>query len=319
MLGVMPTPDLHLHRKRRTINAPTFQMTPRDIALVEAVHRYRLLERRQVEDLFFSPTPGRHTNTNRSRERLRLLYQHGYLERIHRFTHPAEGSQGPVYRLGVNGAKLLAEQAGVPVGQFHYWGRGDDKDARQTRVQPLFLEHGLALADLRIAIEQSAKRNGCWLEMWLDDVELRHPDYGDAVTVYSLPDGKSERVPITPDSYFVLATPRGRGCFFVEIDRSTETVQKTWRRKILGYKQYILSGQFHKRYGVPWPHTPLRVLTTTLSIARARNLKAAAERYGPPEATQPFLFAPAQQIMEGDVLTTVLWLRAGSTDLCRLL
>jgi len=309
----------HLPRKRRIKSAPPFQMTDRDAAIVDAVHQYRMLEQRQVEQMFFAPTPSQYTNTNRSRERLRLLYQHGYLERILRPIHPSEGSKGPVYRLGAKGAKFLAERAGVSLSKLRYWGRGDDQDARPTRVQPMFLEHGLALADMRIAIERSAKRHGCSLDVWLDDVELRHPNYWDAVNIFTASQGKAERIPITPDSYFVLVTPQGRGCFFVEVDRSTETIEKTWRRKILGYKEYVLSGAFHKRYGVPWPHTPLRILTTTLTLARAENLKAAAERYGTPEAAQLFLFGPMSRIAEADVLTAPLWLRAGSKELYELL
>jgi hypothetical protein len=50
----------------------------RDIQVVEAMHHDRLLKHRQAERLFFAPTDGRATNTNRARERLRLLYQHGY-------------------------------------------------------------------------------------------------------------------------------------------------------------------------------------------------------------------------------------------------
>jgi hypothetical protein len=73
------------------------------------------------------------------------------------------------------------QQAGVPVGQFHYRGRGDDWDSRRTQVQPLFLEHGLALADVRIAIEQAAKRNDVLIEAWRADVEIRHARDWDSV------------------------------------------------------------------------------------------------------------------------------------------
>jgi len=305
--------DLYLPRRRRIATASPFQMTSRDIAVVEAIHRYRMLERRQVESLFFQKAPGQRTNTNRSRERLRLLYQHGYLERVPRPIHPSQGSKGPVYRLGVNGAKFLAKRAEVSLSQFHYWGRGDDKDARQTRVQPMFLEHGIALADIRIAVEQSAKRQGLTIELWRDEMEFRHPQEKEAVNVALSPDTQKERIPIMPDGYFVLISPRGRAHFFLEMDRSTETIRKTWQRKIVGYKEYILGGKFHQQYGVAWPQTPLRILTATISIDRAQHLKAAAERYGPLEAAQMFLFAPFSELTEMDALTAPMWLRAGAT------
>ncbi len=40
-----------LLQKRRTKHAPPFQLTDRDAAIIEAVHHYRMLERRQIEEL----------------------------------------------------------------------------------------------------------------------------------------------------------------------------------------------------------------------------------------------------------------------------
>ena len=215
MILSMPGRDVFPPDKRRSRRAPPFQMTERDIAIVEAVYRYRMLERRQIENLFFLSATGQRTNTSYARKRLRRLYLHGYLERILRPIDPSEGSRGPVYRLGPTGARLLAQQAGVPVGQFHYWGRGDDQDSRRTQVQPLFLEHGLALADVRIAIEQAAKMNDVCIEAWRDDVEIRHARDWDSVIV-ATEDGQQKRIPINPDGYFILSAAHGRGHFFLE-------------------------------------------------------------------------------------------------------
>ena len=314
----MPGREVFLPDKRRSSRAPPFQMTERDSAIVEAVYRYRMLERRQIENLFFVSVTGRHTNTSYARKRLRRLYLYGYLERILRPIDPSEGSRGPVYRLGPTGARLLAQQAGVPVGQFHYWGRGDDQDSRRTQVQPLFLEHGLALADVRIAIEQAAKKNDVCIEAWRDDVDLRHARDWDSVMVAS-EDGHHERIPINPDGLFILSAARGRGHFFLELDRSTETIGKTWRRKILGYKQYVLNGCFHQRYGGYRTQTALRILVITLSVERTQHLKAAAEKYGPSEAAPLFLFAPIDEIVAKDPLTFPIWLRAGCTGFHALL
>jgi hypothetical protein len=167
----------------------------------------------------------------------------------------------------------------VPVGQFRYWGRGDDKDSRRTQVQPLFLEYGLALADVRIAIEQAARSNHVFVEMWRDDVEHRHARDWDSVIVAS-EDGQEERIPINPDGHFILSTSHERSHFFLELDRSTETIGKTWRRKILGYKKYVLNGHFQQRYGGDRTRTALRILVITLSLERTQHLKAAAEKYG---------------------------------------
>src|SRR4029079_7782429 len=114
---------------------------------------------------------------------------------------------------------------------------------------------------------------------------------------------KRKRIPVTPDSYFLLATSRSRGHFFAEADRATETIAEAWKRKILAYKEYMQGGQFHKRYEVSQSQTGFRVLTVTSSWQRAQNLKAATERYGTPELAQLFLFAPFEDVDAQDVLT----------------
>jgi Replication-relaxation len=312
-------PAQQFPKKRRIAHAAPFRLMARDEAIIEAVHHYRMLERRQVERMFFLTQPGRKTNTNRVRERLRLLFQHGYVERVVRPYYPGQGSAGPVYRLGVSGAKLLAQRTGISIREFRYWGWGDDKDARRTRVHPEYLEHGLALADVRHAVEQSATRHGWQIETWLDDLDLRHDQNWDTVEAAIIGKVQLEKIPILPDSYFVLTTPQGRAHFLLEIDRATESIAATWQRKIAGYKEYVISGQFHRRHGVPWPQTPLRILTVTTSAKRAENLKAAAERYGPIQAAPLFLFSTMGEVASDDVLTVRIWQRATLVGRCGLI
>src|SRR5688500_17597587 len=55
---------------------PGFRLTRRDIAVVDAVYRYRALTTPLVEQLLFSPS-----TRSRCRLRLKYLYHHGYLRR----------------------------------------------------------------------------------------------------------------------------------------------------------------------------------------------------------------------------------------------
>ena len=103
------------------------------------------------------------------------------------------------------------------------------------------------------------------------------------------------------------------------MDRSTETIGKTWRRKILGYKQYVLSGRFQQRYGGDRTQTALRILVVTLSVERTQHLKGAAEKYGQPEAAPLFLFAPIDEAITKDPLTFPIWRRASYTGVRTLL
>jgi hypothetical protein len=284
-------------------HASAFRVMERDVAILEALYRYRMLTRRLVEQLFFSRTSDEGTPT-RAYKRLRSLFLHGFVECIERPFAPL------VFRLAARGAKLLAERNGVSPADFYYWGRGDDQDRHPTQASLLFLEHGIALAQVRIAMEQAIQAHDYLIETWQDDVDLRRAKAWDTVSV-DRASGKKEPIKIRPDGYVALQTPRGRGHFFIEMDRSTESIKTAWQRKILGYKVYALSSQFQRRYAVVQPNTAFRVLTVTLTPMRAEHLKAAAERYGPQEATSRFLFAPLDALMTRDPLNDPIWLRSG--------
>ncbi len=299
--------------RERSNPSNAFRMTKRDVAILAAVSHYIMLDRRLVEDLLFTSPDGRRENTNRARERLRLLCRRGYLRRIQRpiyLLHHLEGSRGPAYRLSTKGAQYLAEQGRLALDQLHY--------SDESKLHPFSVDHALATAEVKIALEQSALRNACSIERWNDEIEMRKAKSWDAVEVQTQ-QGRLERISIIPDGYFILVTQKGRWHFFLEVDRSTETVSRTWRRKILGYKEYVLSSKFHRRYGLRWPETPLRILTIVPSRERARNLKAATEHYGPSQASRIFLFAVMKEVTSYDPLTAPRWLRAGSESQFALL
>jgi hypothetical protein len=220
--------------------------------------------------------------------------------------------------LGAAGAQLLSGQLAIPFPHFQYWGRKDDKQRRQTKVSRDYLSHSIELADIRVAFERAAAHNSYAIDEWRDETELKRYGTWPRIDVETL-EGERIRVPILPDGYFALSGPQGRAHFFLEHDRSTEVICRKWQRKILGYKQFVLSGEFHKHYNVTGGATPLRILTTTPSLARSHNLKTAVETYGQPEATALFLFTPLSELLSHDALTSPLWLRAGSTSLQSIL
>ncbi len=116
-------------------------------------------------------------------------------------------------------------------------------DGRELSL--LFLEHVLAINDVRVAVMVAARRNGYDLEQWLDDATLK-ADY-DRVTITAR-SGRRRQVSLIPDSYFVLQVPQGRACFFLELDRGTMTAGR-FQNKVLAYQAYIASGQYERRYG----------------------------------------------------------------------
>jgi hypothetical protein len=272
--------------------------------VLDAIQRYRALDCRMVQGMFFPTEP-------QARRRLNLLYQHGFVERVYRPSYLLTERRGPVYRLARRGAKLLADAKGESLSEFFYWGKGDDRDNHQTQVSHMFLDHLVELAQIRLAFEKSIQPNLGHILEWQDDMDRRRRQRPASVWV-TLSAGTRVQVPINPDAYALLTTPQSRGHFFVEHDRGTESVRKIWQRRILAYKEYLRSGLFHSQFGVN-PPTGFRVLVVVRSRWRAQNILVAAQKYGPAELSQIFLFAPFADVMGKDALTAPIWLRGGIT------
>jgi hypothetical protein len=302
------TQDDGVPKKLRAASARPFQLTERERDVLHAVHRFRVLDRHQIQSLFFP-------NYSKACARLHLLYQHGFLERLYRLNYLSHARRGPVYRLGLRGAKMLADEIVTPLAHFDYWGKGDDRDGHQTQVGPVYLEHLVLLADIRVALERAATNAGCSLPLWQDEWDIRRAKRGDPVRFEPAPGKGKATVTIIPDGYFVLTTTAGdTGHFFLEADRGTESIAEKWRRKILSYKALFSSGVFHRRYGIRETTTAFRVLVTTPSLTRAQNLKAAAEKWGEPRLSQLFLFGPILDVTIKDAIYAPIWLRGGATE-----
>lgn len=307
---LVPTEAVQRSRERgyrykiRSTRAKLMQLTQRDVELLQAIHKYRVLHRGQISDLFFA---GVNDEGSSARRRLNLLYQHGYLERIPRFISPPINNPGPAYRLAQRGAVLLAERSNVPPSEFNYWGKSEDKDSHIGHVGHAYLEHSLTLADIRLWFEQQVVKVGCHVGMWLDDFDLRASWKTERVHVQLTPQTGLEDVAIAPDGYFTLETPKGRGHFFLEFDRGTETIGKQWKRKLLAYQEYLRSGKFHQQYHVD-EHTGFRVLTIATSMKRAANLHAAAKTYADATRTSMFLFSD-WTVLQQRTFKDALWSR----------
>ena len=67
---------------------------------------------------------------------------------------------------------MLAEHAGVPLAEFNYWGKSEDKDSHIGKIGHAYLEHNLVLVDIRLWFEQQVAQAGCSIENWLDYFDL---------------------------------------------------------------------------------------------------------------------------------------------------
>jgi Replication-relaxation len=304
----MPNPpritrNSRLPRFGRVKQPPAMVLMERDREILRRVYAYRLMTRGQIERLLFLPENGQDhlTKTSKARKRLKLLYQHGYLERMPVPTASGSWAWRPVYRLARKGAELIASERGTTASELPYWGRGDDKDHRSTRVSSLFLEHTLAINDVRIAFTQAARAQGYRVEKWLDETHLKSEVMRDYVAVTN-EQGKSSRVPVIPDAYFILHLGDRRAHFFLELDRATMTNGR-WKTRVKAYQEYLRSGKYQQRYQT----RSLRILTITTTEPRLANLKKTTERAGGKDL---FWFTTAEQVTANTVLFSPIWLLA---------
>jgi hypothetical protein len=280
-------------------------LTKRDKEVIRQVYLYRLMTREQIEQLLFPPDKGQDhpTKTSSVRKRLKLLYQHGYLERVPAPIGPGVWAWRPVYRLAEKGAEVVAGELGIAPKKLKYWGRGSDKDHRSDEVSQLFFEHTLQINDVRIAVTLAAKAKGFQVEKWLDDNQLKSQEMRDYVTVRGK--RQSQRVAIIPDAYFVLNLGERRAHFFLELDRATMS-SKRWKTRVLGYKAYTESGKYQERYHT----TSLRILTVTTTEERLANLRKTTEQAG---GSKVFWFTTIEQATADKIFFSPIWSIANET------
>ncbi len=257
------------------------QLTPRDTDILEAIYRFRVMRQDQIHTLFFGKS------RTASQRRLELLYDHGFIDR--RFlTVRASYLLSPVlYILDKRGvAHLRAE-------------RGDETMRWQTsdkQIGQQFLEHTLAINDVRIAITLACRRADYSVLIWYGESDLKN-DF-DRVPALDAT-GLRKVTSLIPDSYFVLNTPRGIAHFFLELDRGTMTLQR-FQNKALAYWAYYQSGAYERRYQTK----SLRVLTVTITGKRRENLWQATQKAV--ESTR-FWFGVLNDISNQTVLNTPIW------------
>ncbi len=264
------------------------QLTARDIEVVKAVYAYKFLTQAQIQALLF---PSKWA----AQYRLIRLYQNRYLNRV--FTPVAFGLGKTIYCLDNRGADLVAGQLGVSQDQL-------DWQRKRARVGWPFLEHALAINDVRIALTLACRASGCCLEEWVDESTLKkeHGKEEERVTLRGA-GGRVQRVAVIADGYFVLRCAGRRAHFFIEVDRSTVS-NKRWMQKVRAYNAYYQTGRYRAKYGT----NSLRILTVTPSEIRLANLKSSTERAG---GGKMFWFTRFAEACREGILAKNTWQVAG--------
>lgn len=222
----------------------------RDARILRWVHACRFLTREQLHRLEFPPA-----STSYVKRRLMLFYQHAYLERLAVPQIGPFGSPRLVYALDTRGAQFLVHSLGIPATELG-WRRKDN------RVETYFLEHLLAVNDVRIDVHLAAAQQG-WGCAWVDDRELRR-------RLQAARAAHPSRAPCTPlpDGYFTLRnlpvqTAHRRASFALEVDRGTME-RGAWIDKVRAYRAWVEGGEYRRHFDT----TSLRVLVVAVAVRR---------------------------------------------------
>lgn len=244
------------------------QLGPRDRLIWADLARVGVLTGAQLTRLRFSDL----SPSSRDRTRRRVLARLAALDVVatldRRIGGVRAGSAGLVYSLGLAGQRLEP---------FLAADHGAEPSARPRRPWTpgaTFLAHALDVAELYVQLRERERTGTLTLGEYLTEPATWQPH---AFGGY-----------LKPDAYAVLRADGVEDSWWVEVDRATES-RPTLRRKLLGYIDYVGSGQLGPGGVVP------RVL---LTVPHYRRL-ADAERLVadlPDPATQlitPALFTEA--------------------------
>lgn len=290
---------------------PGFHLTARDLAIVDVVHRHRVLSSSHVAALLFGQMDGAGSYC---RKRLQHLADAGYLDRREQLQTRAEGRKPYLYFLAPAGVELLVSDLALDPEQIDWRPSYND-------VQWSFLRHQLAINDAYVAFSLSAPKVGWRLTSWTDDRFLRKT-HTDRFPVTG-PDGRTIETVVVPDAHFVFEVPDSATGhttylqFFLECDLASEvvaarTLQRTsWQRKVRAYQAYFASRASVAQYRTD----RIRVLTVTTGLTRLTNLKTATEEEG---GRARYWFTTTAGLTSATALQEAIWHKAGTDGLVRL-
>lgn len=273
-----------------------FRLQKRDVAIVDAVHRHRVLSATQIAALFFTRPEMPVVVSSACRSRLRHLSKAGYLERAEQLQTKTEGRRPYLYMLTTAGCDLLIDELGYDPADI-------DWVPEYNNVRWPFLRHQLAINDVFVSFWRSGEQLGWSIDPWIDDRILRKQH----VDRVRLP-GTGRMVAVIPDAYFRLVSPDRRSTlqFFLEVDRATVAVAgsshrtRSWQEKIQAYGAYFQSQSIVDLYDT----RKIRVLTVTTGQTRLENLKTATETAG---GRRRYWFAERSLFHEQSPLTAPIW------------
>jgi len=283
-----------LPRYKKAKTPPSMRLTDRDKRIVEAVYQLRFLTRDQIKLLEFGDC-----SMTACQRRLSLLFHNGYLSAVHKPIPTGYGSSKRVYCLSKKGAALIAHLYSEKEARKIKW------NEKQNKVETFFIEHTLAINDVRIAFFKEVLEDKAYELSWSDEKEVKA--WKEKVDD---PDNQGKTLPVTPDSFLSLTGNKKKANYFLEVDRATES-NRRWKDKVRGYVEYVLSGKYYEKF----KSEALRIITVTTTQERLNNLLNTTKSVNHADF---FLFTTFGQIKDNSVLFGNIWKDPATNSLTRL-
>ena len=263
-------------RFRRSDDPPQLRLTPRDHKIIECIAQNRLLTRSQIQREFFG-------SDSTANFRLQKLWQHGYIDRPER-QNQGGVTQDTLYTVTQRGLQLIEFATGA-------------KPSRKTpsSANPNQIEHDLALADIRLQLERSARATGLTLT-WQGEDAMRKKPFRVFV--------QSKTRSLVPDAYAVVEEGRTVYRFFVEYDRGSEAPIRV-QDKLGMYDRFILSSEYMQRLETTHP---ARVLFVAREPAKIKAFQTNALKLRNPHY---YHFASLADFLAQDPLHANIWSVSG--------
>lgn len=247
-------------------------ITERDIAVLFALVRYYVLDRRQIQRLVFPGDAGGRI----TRRRLQALVDAHLINRQSLVVcHPTAGAPAPVYFPSRQGCELLAEHS------------GDERYLATPTAAPIphHVLHWLAVSETHIAFDDAVTHHGeAKIDGWLNEWDVVNKDETSPekrYRVYMLL-RENPRLVCAPDAAFLLSLRGHSKVFYLEQDRATSGVYQIAASKTQGYAAMAERG-LHRRH---FPEATIDSFTVLMVAPTSRRRdalrKALADKPGAP-------------------------------------
>lgn len=211
-------------------------LQPRDRAFLKELSVMRVVDHAQAKTVAgFGSIDG-------ANKRLLKLTRAGLLRR---FFLGSGGGRKALYSLSEKGARCV----GVPL-------RGVRRPHNAVLVADYFVDHQLAVNAIAIALKFGPLPEGIAFRRWIGFAQPIMPE-----------------LPLIPDGYVELVSPRGTMAAFVEVDLGNES-QGVWRDKARKYLHLAITGMYPQMFGAERFH----VLVVAHSPRRLESLRRTVSR-----------------------------------------